>query len=523
MTNVSVQEKIKRADKAFERDDNWRSTLNEAYLYAHPQVNVLNSETEGGKKNTHLFTGYGQVMTRKAVNRFINATFPAEQNWSLLKAGPGVPEDQVKDRNEKLQAATKQMFSVIHNRSNFQTAIAEMAYDLWISTGIMTVQRGRNIVRPVSYVAIPQHQVALEDGPEGEVGAKFRRFKVAANLIKATWKDAKLTAKMEKALEKDGTKQFDLIEMTYTDYATDKVYYCVIARDEKEQIVERNMRMDRYVVGRLTRSPNEVKGRGPVLDALPDLKTANKLVELVLKNASMVIAGAWTVVDDGVVNPDSIIIGPNRMIPVAKNPGHPTGPSIAPLERAGKMDVAYVEYERLKSEIADALMATDMPEYDGAPKTAYELLQRVRSYVEDTGAFYGRVNREIVIPIVQNTLDIMAHDWALIDPIVIDGNFVNLQITSPLAIQQAAREVETIVQAIEMSKTLFGPEQTALVFKVEEVIPYIARTLGVPETLLREQGEKDGIAEGAARALTNVEQITPGAGLGILQQTMKGP
>lgn len=518
----TVQEKLKRAEKAFERQNNWRSTLTEAYMYAHPQVNVLNSETEGGKKNTHLFTGFGQVQTRKAVGRFINATFPAETNWCLLKAGPGTHPDKVQELNIKLQEATEKMFSVIHNRSNFQTAVAEFGFDLWISTGIMTAQKGRNPVRPVSYTAIPQHQVALEEGPDGDVGAKFRKFNLAAGMVSPTWKDAKLSPNMEKALAEDPTKTFELVEVTYTDYDTDKVYYCVIAKDEKQEIVKRDLRMDRYIVGRLSRSPNEVNGRGPVLDALPDLKTANKLVELVLKNASMAIAGPWTVVDDGVVNPDNAIIGPNRMIPVAKNPGHPSGPSIAPLERSGEFNIAYMEYDRLKTEIVDALLANDIPEYDGAPKTAYELLQRVRSYVDDTSAFYGRVNREVVIPLVQNTLDIMANDWSMIDKIVIDGNFINLQITSPLAIQQAVREVETVVQAIEMSKTLFGPEQTALVFKVEEIVPWIARKLNVPETLLREKGEQEGIEQGVGAALSNVEQITPGAGLGIMQQAIRG-
>jgi hypothetical protein len=518
----SIEEKIKRANRAFARQENWRSTLTDAYLYAHPQVNVLNDATEGGKKNTHLFTGLGQTQTRKAVGRFISATFPPEQNWCVMKSGPSVPKEQVEQTNLKLQDATNKMFSVIHNRSNFQTAMSEMGFDLWISTGVMTVQKGRNVARPVSYTAIPQHQVALEDGPDGDVGAKFRKWDIAVGMIVPTWKDAKLTDKIQKMIEEDPTKKIELHEITYTDYETDKVYYCVICPEQKSELVKRDLRMDRYVVGRLSRSPNEVNGRGPVLDALPDLKTANKLVELVLKNASMAISGPWTVVDDGVVNAANVIIGPNRMIPVARNPGHAAGPSIAPLERAGSFDIAYMEYDRLKAEIIDALLANDVPDYSGAPKTAAEILQKVRRYVEDTAAFYGRVNREIVVPIVQNTLDIMHHDWAMIDKIVVDGNFVNLEITSPLAMQQAAREVETVVQGIELSKTLFGPEQTALVFKVEEVIPWIARKLNMPETLMRSQEEQGALSQGVGNALTEVEGINPGAGLGILQQAVRG-
>lgn len=522
MEKMTAENRLKRAEKAFERQSNWRSTLEQAYLYAHPQVNVLNSKTEGAQKNTHLFTGFGQVTTRKAVNRFMNAVFPAEQNFCVMKSGPGVPEPQVKQRNEQLQEASEKMFSVIHHRSNFQTAAAEMVSDLWISTGIMTVQKGRDIARPVSYVAIPQHQVALDDGPEGSVGDKYRKYKLKPGLVAQTWKDAKISEKMKERIQNMPDADIELVECVEVNFDDDTAKYWVIDCAEKEYIVERQMRFDPFAVGRLMKAPNEVNGRGPVFDALPDIKTANKLVELVLKNASVVVSGAWTVVDDGVVNPSNVVIGPNRMIPVAKNPGHPSGPSIAPLERNGNFDVAYMEYDRLKAEITDALLATDLPDYQGMPKTAAEILARVRQYVEDTGAFYGRVNREIVLPIVQKTLNIMANDWQMIDDIVIDGNFVNLEITSPLAIQQAVREVEATVQAIELSKTLFGPEQTAIVFDIKEVMPWIARKLNVPEKFIRDLGEQEGIEAGIGQKINDIEQVKPGAGVGLVQKAMQG-
>ncbi len=50
----------------------------------------------------------------------------------------------------------------------------------------------------------------------------------------------------------------------------------------------------------------EIYGRGPVITALPDIKTLNKVKELVLKNASLAIAGVYTAADDGVLNPNTI-------------------------------------------------------------------------------------------------------------------------------------------------------------------------------------------------------------------------
>lgn len=519
--STTAEKILKRAAKAFEKNDQWRGILNDAYRMTDPQQNILDNAGEGQNKVAHLFDSTGPVSKRRAVNRFINNVFPDEQKWAGLVAGPATPKAKVKELNAKLQQATELAFGIIHNKSTFQSSIAQFVGEMWISTGILTVQKGKNIANPVNFMTIPQAQVALEEGPNGTVGAKFRKFNVAAQNIKATWPDAKLTDDIEKAIKDEPTKEIALTEITYTEYDEDQVYYCLVHDKKKEKLVERKLRMDRFVVGRLSNSPNEVRGRGPVLDAVPDLKTQNKLVELVLKNATLAISGPYTVVDDGVLNPDNVVIGPLRMIPVARNAGHPAGPSMAPLERSGDFNIAFMEYERLQKSIREALMDSEIPTYDGAPKTAAEILARVRQYVEDTGAFYGRTKREVIVPIFQNVLDIMANDWKMIDPIVIDGGFINLQITSPLAMQQQIREVEAVVQGMEISKSMFGPEQTQMVFKVEEIIPWIARKLNVPEILLRSEDEMALIKEGAATAITTAESVAPGTGLNIAQQALR--
>ena len=44
---------------------------------------------------------------------------------------------------------------------------------------------------------------------------------------------------------------------------------------------------------RWLKAPGETYGRGPVAKALPDIRTANKVVELVLKNASIAAEAAF--------------------------------------------------------------------------------------------------------------------------------------------------------------------------------------------------------------------------------------
>jgi hypothetical protein len=86
----------------------------------------------------------------------------------------------------------------------------------------------------------------------------------------------------------------------------------------------RRMKSSPWIVARYMKVAGEVYGRGPLVTAIPDIKTLNKTLELLLKNASLSIAGVYTAADDGVSEPADHPHAPGAIIPVARN-GGPTG------------------------------------------------------------------------------------------------------------------------------------------------------------------------------------------------------
>ena len=524
----------KRASKAWDEKDQSASYLEDAYDYALPQRNSYNQKTKGQQKNKHLFNSTLLYSTRKSANKFVNLMFPAFQNWVQITAGPKWNDNKdfkVKLTRE-LQEINEKMFDVIHNRSNFQNAIGEFTLDMMVSNGVMTVQKG-NINEPVNYRALPQNEVAIELGADGSDAGKYRKFSLPVALIKPTWKDAKLTKEMQSALKDDDSKAFELLECLYIDHESGKIYYDILTNNANdaasERIVERELRRDPYVVGRLMRAPNEANGRGVVLDALPDAKTANKLVELTLKNATLAVSGVFTVVDDGVINPDNVQISPLSFIPVARNAGHPSGPSIAPLGRSGDFNVGFLQQDRLEDNIRKIMMDNDLPALTGQPRTAAEIIARIRQYADDHGATYGRMARDVVTPIVRDTLDILSYDWGLFEmpkgpdgqPLTIDGESLSLTVTSPLAQQQNLNEIENLSQSIEISRALFGPEVTAMTFKLQEIPAYIARKLGVDEDLIAPDTEREEAFDKVGTQIAEIESNNPGSGLGLATGVLK--
>ena len=105
-------------------------------------------------------------------------------------------------------------------------------------------------------------------------------------------------------------------------------------------------------------------GRGPVMKALPDIRTANTVVEMVLKNASIAATGIWQAEDDGVLNPATV-----RLVPGAIIRARPIGTLMMRDEAGGDAHL------RVGTRILGLLLVT----MDG--KQGADLLERVRPHV----------------------------------------------------------------------------------------------------------------------------------------------
>ena len=99
---------------------------------------------------------------------------------------------------------------------------------------------------------------------------------------------------------------------------TDFVAWVDVGGDFENNIVARGtFETNPYIIFRWSVVSGELYGRSPILRALPDIKTANKVVELVLKNATIAVSGIWQADDDGVINLANINLTPGAIIPKA--------------------------------------------------------------------------------------------------------------------------------------------------------------------------------------------------------------
>lgn len=526
MARQDPERTLERAKKAFVQHEQWTSLMQDVYEYAMPQRSEYATETQGAKKTSKVFDSTAIRGTKKGSSRIVSEVFPPGQQWGKLEAGPLVPEDQRAEVNKALEQVNKTLFDVIGNTTNFQTAIGEFALDLFAGTGTMLINPGDE-ESPIVYEAIPPIHCALEEGANGRVWGVYRKPKVKARNLQSQWPTARITGELAKLVNDEPDKDVpDLMEATYYEPSEKRWCYEVLWKKgeaKAEKVVDLPYASSPWIAARWAKSSNEVNGRGPLLDAHPDVKTINKLVELTLMNAALAVSGVYTGVDDGVMNPDTVRIAPGSIVAVARNQGHPSGPSLAPLERAGDFEVSQIEHERLYTSINDILMNNSMPPMEGAVRSATEFLQRMRELASDMGAAFGRLHSEVMVPIVQRSLDILVQKGIIrlppnITRIVVGGANIKLTVLSPIAQLQSMNEVEAIARTLELSGALVGKDLTMLALKLEDVPETIATKLGFPSGLIRNKTEKQQLLQMVAGIMAAAQAN----GEGSLTQVMQG-
>lgn len=479
---LSVEQIIKRQQLAQSRKDNFRDLYEDAYEFALPQRNLYDGYYEGGtggqKKMSRVFDSTAISSTQRFANRMQSDIFPPQRKWCKLEAGNEIPPERKLEVEQALDLFNDKMFSVL-KQSNFDIAIGEFLLDLSVGTAVMLVQPGDGVV-PINFIPVPQYLVSFEEGANGQVDNVYRRMRIKGEAIKQQWPDAQIDAELQRKIDDKPTEEVDLVEATIYDYDRGDYCYHVIHPKSKQELVYRRKDTSPWVVSRFMKVAGEIYGRGPVITALPDIKTLNKTLELLLKNASLAITGVYTAADDGVLNPQTIKIVPGAVIPVARN-GGPQGESLRALPRAGDFNVSQIIINDLRMNIKKTLLDESLPPDNMSARSATEVVERMKELAQNLGSAFGRLINETMIPIVQKTLEVMDESGMITLPLKVDGQEVKVTPTSPLAQAQNMEEVNSIMQFAQLAQAM-GPEGQ-LAVKTGEMIDYLADKMGVPASI----------------------------------------
>lgn len=485
---LTAQEIIKRQSVAQTKKDEFQQLYQDAYEFALPQrqlYGIWEGGSTGSKKMQRVFDSTAINSTQRFANRLQSVVFPPQRKWCRLEPGLDIPFDRKPQAQAILDLYNDKMFALLR-QSNFDIAMGEFLLDLAVGTACMMVQPGDD-VSPINFIPVPLFLVSYEEGANGQVDNVYRKMRIKGESIVRQWPDAELSDDLKRRIADKPTEDIELLEATISDHRRGDYCYHVIDKHTQTEVVYRRMKTSPWVVSRYMKVAGEIYGRGPLMTALPDIKTLNKTIELLLKNASLAVSGVYTAADDGVLNPNTVKIVPGGIIPVARN-GGPQGPSLQALPRSGDFNVSQLVINDLRSNVKRILLDESLPPENMSARSATEIVERMKELSQNLGSAFGRLINETMIPIVTKILEVM-DDRGMIDlPLRVNGLEVKVTAQSPLANAQAMDEVNAALQFAQMSAQM-GAEGTVAV-KYGDMIDYLGEKLGVPAALRNSAAER---------------------------------
>ena len=468
----------------------WSDLWEEIYDYVLPHRESFFKESHAARRTESIYDETAVVGLPKFASRLQLGFFPPNGRAFRLAAGPEFPKEMMSPSlQEELDRITDLLHEGLRN-SNFNAEMHEGLQDLGIGTMNLLAEEGR-FQGDLHFTSVPPTNLALLPGRMDGVSDWFRwNDNMDITEVKHRYPKAKYTEKMLSEQGKNPKRKTKIIEATVYDEQDkfrDEYTYYLISETDNEILIKERLKgrgSSPWITTRWSKSGFEVWGRGPVLQAMPAIKTLNLTVQLILENAEMAIAGSYVYDDDGVFNPDNITIQPGTFIP--RSPGS----SIESLQSAGRFDVAQLVLDDMRRNVRKALFIDELDSRPNArtPLSATEVSERLADVARDMGAVAGRMQKEFLQPLVERVVHIYTKQ-GLIDIPKVDGRELRIVPVSPLLRAQDQQDVSDFVRFQQTVASTFGPEITPVLYNQEEVIRFLAQKFGIKEELLASQSQ----------------------------------
>ena len=500
-TQVAARKRI--ADRAWTLNSGWDAQLQDAYDY------VLPNRKPGGlgkSKRTadKLFdmTGPTSAMHLAGeLQRLLFSSPPALTPGALVRqrlAQEGRDGAQKLSQLERELERTGEFISPFMTAGDLDTATHEACIDLGLGTAVMIPMRGTP-EQPIIFFTPPSDEVALYGDAYGRVSlVSWKRMVERGALLEAFPKGNFTDEFREKCKNSQGYTEVEVYQDFWRLPDGRWQFGAYMGSDCPEFISSEIYRTKPVATPRYYRVAGEMRGRGPILLALPSIKTVNKAQELALKAAAIQMLGIWGYRAGGAFNPDTAAMAPGAFWSM-QSTGGILGPDVQRLDpAAGRLDVASMVIDGMQSQIRESLMDTRLQPSQGTPRSASEIAgileQNARTHLGGFMRLWREVHPDIV-PRCAEILNSFGYLGGLMD---FNELIVSVGVRSPMAAALNAAQVSNLARYAEMMRALVGdklPRHLDLDMAGDD----IAEAMMVPKRMVPDGEARAAIDQGLAQ------------------------
>lgn len=490
-----------RSARAWTDKASFQHLYDEAYEFAIPYRRPADRSGPGAKRVDRVFDNTAIVSAFRFAGQLQKDMFPPGQPFFQLQPGAvakaAVSPGELVEMQRQLDSVSKIVIAFFMS-GEWDAAINETFIDLGAGTGALLMLPGDQR-KPIRFVNVPFDEVAIEVGAYNEIALIAWKTRMSRRQLKEAFPDGEFPAAFKRKDNSDPEEPIDVRQ----DFILEAGRWRFVAwiDDSEQPIVEALYRTQPMAIVRYHRVPGEAYGRGPILIALPTIKTLNKAMELTLKSAAIQMLGIWGYRPGGAFNPDTARIAPGAWWPMSST-GGVLGPDVARMDvSTGRIDVGQLMTQELRTQVQLAMHDDQLPNTDGAtPRSASEIMARMRRISENYLGAFGRLVHEIVPVVVRRAIEILYDAGILNQDIPIDDLLVRVDVISPMAQALKAGALGKIIEWIELIAAIKGPQAVELLAKLDDALIHIAMETGVPAEFILTADERAALMKKIAEA-----------------------
>ena len=478
-------------------EDHWQEILD----YVMPRKADIVTKRISGDKRTEVLFDSTAITANNLLAASLQGTLTSpSRQWFYLK----IRDEEVNEDREVqlyLEDSAKRMYDVF-NQTNFNTEVHELYLDLCsIGTGCLFVEEGNKGFDEdlIHFQTLHISEFYIHENVAGYIDTLYRKYKLTARQAVQEFGEDNVGPKILECASMKPDKKFNFIhavepredyERVFGESDTKLPFHsCHVCEEEKMVVRTGGYNEFPYLVPRWSKATGEIYGRSPSYNALPDIKTLNKAVEIGLKAWSKAIDPPLLVQDDGV-------IGRVRMTPggitVIRNDA-----AVKPFQSGANMQVTTFKEAELKTAIRQAYYSDQLQLQQGPQMTAtevqvrYELMQRL------LGPTLGRFQSEFLNPLIERVFGIMFRADAFVqEPNLLQGQSIDIEYVGPLARSQRMEEAVAVERLYQLAMQLAQADPSIMdILNHDEAIRARAELLGVPKSVLRGRAEVDELRQ----------------------------
>lgn len=492
-------DKAKKICQKFEKlkgdRTNWDTYWEELAKFILPRKDEVYGMVVAGEKKGHNLYDSTSIHANELLASALHSMLTNPSSvWFGLSTGDKTL-DNIKEVRQYLQDAVLKMIQVL-NKSNFQTEIHETYLDLGsVGTTSLRIEEDEDSV--IRFFASSIYEVYIEENSKGIVDTVYREYTYTLRQIVQEFGEEKLTIELKQQYEKDATVKYKVVHaIEPKGLNSDNFASFHVLKDKPILLREGKFNEKPYAIPRWTKITGEKYGRSPGMKSLPDIKMLNSMMKTMIR-------AAQKAADPPLMIPDNGFLLPVRTQPGGSNIYRAGSKDrIEPLITGGRVDINDTMVEQARQRIKSAFFIDQLQLQQGPQMTATEVMQRTEENLRMMGPILGRLNNELLKPIIDRVFGIMFRKGLFGDvPDDLKGKDLEVRYVSQISKAQRSGEADTFTRVIQSVAPILEMQPQMLEnINGDAVLRYHADVFGLPEEMLRGVEEVEGARKKAAKA-----------------------